>query len=156
MNEMELRRRFPKASDDFIRRNITTFAVSESPSAAPVEKKRLRQKAGDGMNSTERAFSLFVRSQHHGATILAQQITLLLANGVRYTPDFIVVAESSDPEPFPASFGFFAYEVKGFMRDDAAVKIKVAASLYPWITFRLVTKKRKKDGGGWAIEQVLP
>jgi len=45
-----------------------------------------------------------------------------------------------------------AYEVKGFMRDDAAVKLKVAASLYPWIKFHLVTRKK----GEWIIQEVLP
>lgn len=39
-------------------------------------------------------------------------------------------------------------EVKGFMLDDAAVKLKVAASIYPF-RFILVRARAKKDGGGW-------
>lgn len=38
-------------------------------------------------------------------------------------------------------------------RDDAAVKLKVAARTFPWIAFHLVTKRK---GGGWDIQAVLP
>ena len=43
-----------------------------------------------------------------------------------------------------------AHEVKGFWEDDAKVKIKVAAELYPF-SFVAVTKKPKKHGGGWEL-----
>ncbi len=39
-------------------------------------------------------------------------------------------------------------EVKGFMRDDAAVKLKVAAATYPF-RFVLVRVRPKNRGGGW-------
>ena len=42
-------------------------------------------------------------------------------------------------------------EVKGYMTDDAAVKIKVAASLYPF-QFRIVRKK----GAFWTFTNVGP
>ena len=109
----------------------------------PTAKARLRQKAGDGLNKTERAFLGHLKRQDCGARVYSQAITLKLANGVRYTPDFIVVDE----------WRLTAYEVKGFMRDDAAVKLKVAATAYPWISFHLVTKRK---GGGWDIQAVLP
>ena len=110
----------------------------------PTAKARLRQKAGDGLNKTERAFLGHLKRQDCGARVYAQSITLKLGNGVRYTPDFVAVA--------PGDY-FHAYEVKGFMRDDAAVKLKVAASTYRWIKFHLVTKRK---GGGWDIQAVLP
>ena len=116
-----------------------------SPAAPqkPTAKARLRQKAGDGLNKTERAFLGHLKRQDCGARVYAQSITLKLGNGVRYTPDFIVVDE----------WRLTAYEVKGFMRDDAAVKLKVAATAYPRISFHLVTKRK---GGGWDIQAVLP
>lgn len=110
-------------------------------------KPRLRQNS-KGLNKTEAAFLAWLTvqssSQAH-RTILEQAITLRLGNGVRYTPDFF------RPSP-DAVF----YEVKGFMRDDAAVKIKVAATLFPWWRFYLVTKRTKRQGGGWQIDRVLP
>ncbi len=47
-----------------------------------------------------------------------------------------------------------AYETKGFMRDDAAVKIKVAASspAYRWIKFHLASRCKS----GWSVELVHP
>ena len=105
-------------------------------------KATMRQKSGDGMNGTERAFLAYLGKQDCGARIYTQAITLRIANGCRYTVDFITVNE----------FAISAYEVKGFFRDDANVKLKVAASLYPWIKFHLVTRKK----GEWRIEPVLP
>lgn len=115
---------------------------------------RLRQKSGPVLNKTEAAFEYEIRFRHKDQKALVQSVTLLLANGCRYTPDFFV------PCTFAAGDGLncapVAYEVKGFMRDDAAVKIKVAARAYPWIRFFLATKRKKKAGGGWAIQEILP
>ena len=113
----------------------------------PVEdapKKRLRQSAS-GLNKTEAAYLEVLKEDHPGAAVLSQSITLRLANGVRYTPDFVVAGGDVA--------GVCAHEVKGFMRDDAAVKLKVAASLYPWIRFFLVSRAK---GGMWHVQEVLP
>ena len=42
------------------------------------------------------------------------------------------------------------HEVKGWWRDDARVKIKVAAELFPWIQFVAVTKQPQ----GWVEERL--
>lgn len=166
----DIRSRFPQASADFLARNpqlsttaktspvknktTTTGIAAHDPhdvTGGHVSKPRIRQDH-DGLNSTEAAFKAHLESVHSGATrmiIGSQNITLKLANGVRYTPDFNVTDRSGDALP---EF----YEVKGFMRDDAAVKIKVAAALYPQFLFFLVTKRAKKLGGGWDVQEVLP
>lgn len=54
-----------------------------------------------------------------------EAIKLRLADNTFYEPDFIVVT----PELFEI------HEVKGHWEDDARVKIKVAARLYPWLRF---------------------
>lgn len=108
----------------------------------PVSKPRIRQNAA-GLNKTEQAFSDYLRGElFELQEMFTQAITLKIGNGCRYTPDFVTRHGGH----------FAAYEVKGFMRDDAAVKLKVAASLYPWITFYLVTKRK---GGGWEMQEVL-
>lgn len=101
----------------------------------------LRQKRGPKLNKLETAWQDELRRTYPDATIRAQSVTLVLANGVRYTPDFFDLTNRR------------AWETKGFMRDDAAVKIKMAATLYPEITFTLVTKVR---GGGWNHQEMLP
>jgi len=56
--------------------------------------------------------------------------------GARYTPDFRLVCFD----------GLIQYrEVKGYKREAAMVRLKVAAKLYPQYTFVLVTKK----DGSW-------
>jgi hypothetical protein len=65
-------------------------------------------------------------------SIEAQSIKLRLGGRTWYTPDFVATEDVSGK--------IWAFEVKGFMRDDAAVKLKVAASMYPWMTWVLVTK----------------
>lgn len=65
-----------------------------------------------------------------------------LADNTFYTPDFAVMLSDGALQ---------AHEVKGFWEDDAKVKIKVAADMYP-IEFIAVKKRSKKDGGGFSIE----
>ena len=70
-------------------------------------------------------------------------IKFRLAEKCFYEPDFLVMLSNGDIE---------IHEVKGFWEDDARVKIKVAAEKYPF-TFIAVTKKPKKEGGGWEKEE---
>ncbi|EEO27164.1 DUF1064 domain-containing protein [Oxalobacter paraformigenes] len=66
-----------------------------------------------------------------------------LANNTFYTPDFAVMRSDGHLE---------MHEVKGFWRDDAKVKIKVAADQYP-IAFMAVRKKTRREGLGWNVER---
>jgi hypothetical protein len=102
---------------------------------------RLRQKS-KGLNKTETRFCAYLPVIHNGMKVHAQAITFSLGNGVRYTPDFVIEHPSGQ---------LFAYEVKGFMRDDAAVKIKVAASTYRAIQFWLTWWS-----GDWRFQRILP
>ena len=55
---------------------------------------------------------------------------LNLAPGLKcfYYPDFLVIYKDR----------FEFHETKGFCRDDALVKIKVAAKLFPWFRFKMI------------------
>jgi hypothetical protein len=122
--------------------------MAKAAKAAP---KRIRQNSA-GLNKTEQAFKEHLEAKYDDDLIapnqiLSQAVTLKLGNGVRYTPDFMLFWTDSSNASSPT-----AWEVKGFIRDDAAVKLKVAASQYPWIKFHLVTRKK----GEWQIERVLP
>jgi len=103
----------------------------------------------DGMNGLERRFVEEIlrpgAAGHHISGFLREPIKLRLAGRTWYTPDFLARLG-----PGPGAF-FIAYEVKGFMRDDAAVKIKVAATLYPCIQFVLVRRDRRR---GWLFYPV--
>lgn len=71
-----------------------------------------------------------------------QPITLRLAKNTTYTPDFLLI--------YPSGWLWFD-EIKGFERDDAVVKFKVAAELYPGFRFRMV-KLIKRE---WVITRDL-
>lgn len=71
-------------------------------------------------------------------------ITLKLVEGARYSPDFLVIRADREIE---------LQEVKGFMREAAGVRLKVAAELYPWFRFVLV-RRGKGARGQWTCDEV--
>ena len=95
-----------------------------------------RFKKGE-MNRTEAQYGDFLEGLKVSGTIVDYRfegVKLRLADKTFYTPDFLVV--------YPDRFE--CHEVKGFWRDDARVKIKVAASQYPWMRFKAVQWKGGK------------
>ena len=105
---------------------------------------RGRHKPGE-MNGTERKMSEHLEGMKHRGEIIDyrfESVTLKLAKDTRYTPDFMVMMPDGEIQ---------FWEVKGFWHDDARVKIKVAAALFPFLFVgcRLTPKKR---GGGWEFE----
>jgi len=63
-----------------------------------------------------------------------EAVTLKLADDCRYTPDFMVI-EDDDTVTF--------VETKGHWRDDAKVKIRVAAEKFPMFRFEAWSKTNK-------------
>jgi hypothetical protein len=134
-----------KQKPDFRKRNPHLFCKpvmddDDAHQIAKPGKPRLRQKT-KGPNKLEaewgkRLGSGGVDCVRHNA------IAFRLANGVVYWPDW-----TGRVVGMPC-----AWEVKGFMRDDAAVKLKVAASLYPEVRWFLVWKEGKE----WKEQEVLP
>lgn len=94
------------------------------------------------LNKTEARYLAYLRALRM-PWIGIQAITLKLADDTRYTPDFIIINANGELE---------AHEVKGFFRDDAKVKIKVAARMYPFLRFLLVRADRKS----WDITPIKP
>lgn len=58
------------------------------------------------------------------------------------TPDFLVMLANGDLE---------VHETKGFMEEDAAVKLKVFADQYP---FRVYLVKHPNKATGWVITEI--
>lgn len=85
---------------------------------------------------------MHLRELHHTGEVRwhkFEAMKLRLADSTFYTPDFVVLPRDGVLE---------MDEVKGFWQDDARVKIKVAASIYPF-RFIAVTKR----DGGWDREE---
>ena len=104
-----------------------------------------RLKVGQ-MNKTEQAYATTL-DNWKSAGMLAwfkfEGVKLRLADNTFYTPDFAVMRADGTME---------MHEVKGFWTDDARVKIKVAADMYPF-KFLAIKANSKKAGGGWSVEE---
>ena len=97
------------------------------------------------MNRTEAAYAAHLALRQQAGEVAwfkFEGLKFRLADNTFYTPDFAVMLVDGSLE---------AHEVKGHWQDDARVKIKVAADLYP-IRFVAVTARAKREGGGWREE----
>jgi hypothetical protein len=108
---------------------------------------RPRRKMGE-MNSLERLWSEELETRMRRGSVIRwdyEPVSLRIAwphDGVRgssYTPDFMVILEDGE---------VVFHETKGFMRDDARLKLKVASERYPF-RFCLVTRKNGKWKEEW-------
>ncbi len=103
------------------------------------------------MNGLERAYADVLKARAERGEIREwkyEAVTLVVARPPtalpsRYTPDFFVVNADGEVE---------FHETKGFMRDDAALKLKMAAEQYPF-RFLLLKKAAKRDGGAWTTKE---
>lgn len=101
-----------------------------------------RLKAGE-RNKTEAAYEQtleLLRRAGDVAWFRFEGIKFRLADKTFLTPDFAVMRTDGTME---------IHDVKGFFMEDAKVKMKVAAEMYPFRFFVV-----RKKGSGWEYEQV--
>lgn len=131
----------------FIKRNPHLYGLqSQQPgvTVAKKKKKRLRQSSKPLLNVLESEYKNFLCTQA-GIRFEAQAIRFRLGNGIWYKPDFIVISPLGD---------LLAIEVKGKHAFRGGFEnLKVVASLYRWITFKLVWKG---EDGTWQTQTILP
>lgn len=100
------------------------------------------------MNKTEAAYDGFLRTLAACGDVAwwkFEGVKLRLADSTFYSPDFVVMRSTGQIE---------CHEVKGaraIFQDDSRVKVKVAASLYP---FRFIVAYPIPKTGGWRVEEV--
>lgn len=114
---------------------------------APLDKPYRVVKAKGGlaarkMNKLEAEYAGMLKNAADVVWSEFEGITLRLGNDCRYTSDFAIMRRDGSIE---------MHETKGFMRDDALVKIKVAAAQYP---FKFVLVKKIK--GVWSMTEIKP
>lgn len=106
----------------------------------PPKPKKLRPR----LNKLETDFREELKRRGH-TIIYEQAVTLKLGFDCRYTPDLVTVTLN------PVET--VCWEVKGpKVWDDAMVKLRVAARIYPWLTFVLV---KRDDAGAW-VDVIVP
>ena len=117
--------------------------------AKAAEAVNLKAKAARGsfhkpgqMNKLEAAYAARLESLKLAGEIADYRfecLKLRLADNTFYAPDFMVLRPDG---------AFEIHEVKGHWEDDARVKIKVAAELYP---FKFIAARKVK--GAWVFEE---
>ncbi|MBW3512907.1 DUF1064 domain-containing protein [Janthinobacterium sp. NKUCC06_STL] len=103
-----------------------------------------RLKVG-AMNQTEAAYARTLELRKAAGEVAwykFEGLKFRLADNTFYTPDFAVQLADGALE---------AHEVKGYMMEDANVKIKIAADMYPlrFVAVQVLSKK----AGGWKVEE---
>jgi hypothetical protein len=130
---------------------LTHLGTSDLSSAVPTAPTKAPASPAPRMNKTEYAYSLYLEAERQAGKIhwwAFEAIKLRLADKTYYTPDFAVIRSYMPWHLKPIVF----FEVKGFWRDDARVKIKVAAEMYrDAFFFVAVTKSRSAD---WKYENI--
>lgn len=119
----------------------SNFAKRDSPLKKMYAQGRLRARE---MNKTEKEYSEYLQGKIIEGRLLWREfegVKLRLADNTFYTPDFFVMTAEGELQ---------VYEVKGYMMDDANVKIKCAAEKYPF-RFFVVRKAKNKT---WDIKEV--
>lgn len=111
---------------------------------------RLKRVPGE-MNKLEEAWSKHLEEQRKAGQIVRwefEPLTIRLGRpACSYKPDFMVITDA----------GFVEFhETKGYMEEAANIRIKVAAEKWPEFVFRLIRRRRKKDGGGFDVNVVGP
>jgi len=131
-------------SESFKRLNPHMFGVQPCRTAAAYQSNPLvKQKRGPSLNKTEQRAFDYLRTLYSESTLRPHGKTYMLANGVRYTPDITGYTGGKET----------CWEVKGGRRveDDASVKVKMAPSQWPEVTWWLMWE----ENGEWRFQKLL-
>ena len=128
----------------YVIRNKQVAAAEKGAAAKPAAtvptprtSTRTQHKPGE-MNGTERAYSLHLDTLKLAGEITwwaFEAVVFTLAHRVTYRPDFMVHLPGGRTE---------VHEVKGWMEDDAACKIRVFSDRFPWPVYVIT-----KTAAGW-------
>ena len=115
---------------------VIATATERGKPLAEVEKRS--SQLPDGMNKTEARYAAeldWLKRENKVVNWWFASVKFRLAKRTWYTPDFLVLLAG----------GVFRFvEIKGFLRDDAAVKFKLAREKYPWAEWLML--RRSKSG----------
>lgn len=134
---------------DFKRPNSFVVKTKQSPQQKMFAKGRMKKGV---MNKTEANYARHLNALKFSGEILwwaYEAVTLKIAPDTRLTIDFTILYPSGR---------FVFHDTKGSMRifqDDAKVKMKVAAEMFPF-EFFVVIPRTQKLGGGFDIHQINP
>jgi len=119
------------------------FLARRSPTKpSPPAKESRVSTDEEKLNKLERDYLAYLRALEF-PWIGIQNVTLKLAHDCRLTVDFVV-------RDHVGQLTFT--DVKGFQREDALIKMKIAARMFPFWLFQIV----KRQHGRWVHQPVKP
>ena len=135
--------------------NARAAAIPPGPTIENIGLPKRTQPTRGKMNKVESAYALFLDHLKQAGGVKNyrfESVTLLLAPGCRYTPDFFVECKDGSLECHEVKTRWRNAKQRGpNMTDDARVKLLTAARLYPEFNFVLAWL----DGnGGWHMENI--
>lgn len=101
---------------------------------------KVRHVAGK-MNGLEQRYANYLTAL--GVDWKYEPFKLRLAENTTYSPDFCYQEDDGT---------LTVVETKGYWRDDAIAKTKIAAAQFPWFRFMAV----QWEGGAWKIQRFPP
>lgn len=114
--------------------------------ATPTQARARNTRKPGEMNGLETQYAHFLEAERLAGRVHAwrfEPVGLRLAEGCTYNPDFLVILPDGAVE---------IHETKGRWEDDALVKIKVAAEMFPWFVFRAFQWVK----GAWVVREFKP
>lgn len=115
--------------------------ISQKSGKSPVKAKGRTKSERGKMNGLESDWAVHLEADPEVIWWKYDACKLRLADDTFYVPDFLVQLRSGELQ---------VHEVKGHWEDDARVKIKVAASIYPFlfVAVRRVDGRWEKEAFG--------
>ena len=110
------------------------------------------------MSKTEALFAELLNEYQRDKQIVSysfEPVTFKLAEGVRYTPDFMAVF--ADPTRGVAFYEIKASEFHASGKSNqmnSLTKLKVCARTFPQFYFFKCYPRKKSEGGAWVIEPI--
>jgi len=140
LHNARVTRHAPKMDKELEQKQIEAYQKQAKQMPAP--KKRIRQNPKPLMNKLELEAMTWLGGQYPIEELHCQAIRFRLGNGVHFTPDIVCLTHGTP----------LAWEVKGpWATDDAIVKLKMAATVWPHIHWFLIWK----ESGQWQQQLIL-
>ena len=143
MKQSDYEQMLARASRSVQALNARLAEVCPSPSEQSQRKREVIRQPKPPLNKLETEALKYLHAKCPLSTFRPHAIKLELANGCWYTPDIFCQWDKAN----------ICYEVKGpHVWEDAIVKLKVAARVWPAFEFWLMWKEQNR----WEAKRVLP
>ena len=134
------------------------WSAEEVKTVMKAHNRPMKRRVPGAMSKTEERFAELLNEYARDKQIVSysfEPVTFKLAEGVRYTPDFMAVF--ADPTRGVAFYEIKASEFHASGKSNqmnSLTKLKVCARTFPQFYFFKCYPRKKSEGGAWMIEPI--